>query len=95
MHSLSSNLTLFTFGYILGSMFSDIDLETSLKVLFDICCPIISPLSFIPKYNFPLLCLFKIDTIEIIPSFNSLVVFLNYTTSFSKKFILAISFTLL
>ena len=41
--------TLFTTGYILGSIFSDIAFETSLTVLLDTSCPIISPLSFIPK----------------------------------------------
>lgn len=53
IQSLSFNLTLFAIGYIFGSIFSDIAFETSLTVLLDTSCPIISPLFFIPKYNFP------------------------------------------
>ena len=53
IQSLSSSLILFTVGYILGSIFSDIAFKTSLIVLLDTSCQMISPSSFIPKYIFP------------------------------------------
>ena len=53
----------------------------SLCVSLPTSCPLTSPLSFTPKYNTPLLCLLRMLAIDITPSFNSEVLFLNSIVS--------------